>query len=158
MKVEVGYITSWRRAIFCVFVGCIVIFGLAATLSASLLGAGLVSNIISVGALTLCIGLFILVLADKWNRYSGTGTATIEDGKLCYNDRKRHFNIALKDITKLDMEPVTIGREGGKPIAFSLLIQLGRKKYYIESDRACGRSFDEVDLHRLYLYIREHMS
>lgn len=158
MKVEIGYITSWRRAIFFVFVGCIVIFGLASTLSASLLGAGLVSNIISVGALTLCIGLFILVLADKWNRYSGTGTATIEDGALCYNDKKRHFNIALKDITKLDMEAITIGREGGRPIAFSLLIQTGKKKYYIESDRAGGRSFDEVDLHRLYLYIREHMS
>lgn len=158
MKVEVGYITSWRRAIFFMFIGCMVIFGLASTLSTSLLGAGLVSNIISVGALVLCIGLFILVLADRWNRYSGTGTATIEDGELCYNDKKRHFKILLKDITKLDMVPIAIGREGGKPIAFCLLIQVGKKKYYIESDRAGGRSFDEVDLHRLYLYIREHMS
>lgn len=157
MKVEVGYITSWRRAIFFTLIIAVVIFGTASTVSASLLGAGLVSNIISVGALVLCIGLFILVLADRWNRYSGSGTASIEDGLLTYHDRKRHFEIKLKDIKKLDIEEITLGREGGKPLAFRILIQTDKKKYYIESDRAAGRAYNEVDLYRLYLYVQKNM-
>lgn len=157
MKVEIGYITSWRRAIFFTLIIAVVIFGTASTVSSAVLGPGLVSNVISVGALVLCIGLFILVLADKWNRYTGSGTASIEKGILTYHDRKRHIEIDTKKITKLDMEEITLGREGGKPIAFRLLIQCDRKKYYIESDRAGGRSYDEVDLYRLYLYLQENM-
>ena len=156
MKVEVGYRTSWRRAIFFSVIFSIVLFGVASTVSASCIGAGLVSNVISVGVLVVCIGLFILVLADKWNRYTGTGTATIENGVFSYNDRKRHFDISLDEIKKLDMEEIVMGSQGSKPIAYRLLIQTGKKKYYIESDRASGRKYNEVDLHRLYIMLQEN--
>ncbi len=157
MKVEVGYITSWRRAIFFTLIIAVIIFGTVSTVSASLITAGLVSNIISVGALVLCIGLFILVLSDHWNRYSGSGTASIEDGLFTYHDRKRHYEIRLKDIKKLDIEEITLGREGGRPLAFRILIQTKKKKHYIESDRAAGRAYNEVDLYRLYLYVQKNM-
>ncbi|MGN0151333.1 MAG: hypothetical protein ACI39Q_02560 [Wujia sp.] len=157
MKVEVGYITRWRRAIFFALIAAVVIFGTVSTLCSGLIGSGLISNVISVGALVLCIGMFILVLSDRWNRYTGFGTASIEDGILTYHDdKKHHFDICLKDITKLDIEEITTGREGGKPIAFRILIQTGKKKYYIESDRAGGRAYQDVDIYRLYLYIQEN--
>lgn len=157
MKVEVGYITSWRRAIFITVIIAITVFGLVSTVSTAYLGAGLVSNIISVGALVLCIGLFILVLADKWNHYSGYGTAAIEDGIFTYNDKKHHYEIKISDIKKIDMEKITTGREGGKPLAYRMLIKTERKKYYIESERAAGCEYNEVDLYRLYLYLNQNM-
>lgn len=157
MKVEIGYITSWRRAIFFVMVLAIMVFGTASTLSAAVIGSGIVSNLIAVGALVLCIALFILVLADKWNRYSGYGTAAIDDGVFTYNDRKRHYKIRLCDISKVDMERITIGNEGGRVLAYRLLIKTSGRKYYIESERAAGRDYNEVDLHRLYIYLQENI-
>lgn len=157
MKVEIGYITSWRRAIFFTLVISIALFGTASTLCTSYMGVGLVSNIVSVGVLVLCIGAFILVLSDRWNRYTGVGTAAIEDGRLVYNDRKRHFSIPIDSIKKVDIEGIIMGREGSKPIAYRILIRTNKKKYYIESDRAAGREYNEVDLHRLYLYIKENI-
>lgn len=156
MKVEVGYITSWRRAIFFTLIISIILFGTASTVSTAYIGAGLISNIISVGVLVICIGSFVLVLADKWNRYSGIGTASVIDGVFSYNDRKRHFEIRLDNISKLDMENICIGREGGNPIAYRLMIGAGKKKYYIESDRAAGRAYNEVDLFRLYIMLQQN--
>lgn len=156
MKVEVGYITSWRRAIFITVIFSIIVFGLASTISTSVIGAGIISNMISVGALVLCIGLFILVLADKWHRYEGYGTAAIEDGVFTYNDKKHSFEIKISDMKKVDMENITIGREGGRILAYRLLIKTDKKKYYIESEHAAGRKYNEVDLYRLYLYINQN--
>lgn len=155
MEVKVGYITSWRRAIFFCVVFSIVVFGTVSTLCSNLIGPGLVSNVVSVGALVLCIGLFILILADRFNRYEGIGTFSIQNGKFVYNDRKRHFDVAIKDINKLDIEPIVIGQQGGTPIAYRVLIQEGKKKRYIESERARGANYDEVDLYRLYIKIQE---
>lgn len=45
MKVKVGYITRWRRAIFFTLVACIVVFGLVSTVCAKLIEAALVSNL-----------------------------------------------------------------------------------------------------------------
>ena len=41
MKVKVGYITRWRRAIFFTLVACIVVFGLVSTVCAKLIEAAL---------------------------------------------------------------------------------------------------------------------
>ena len=156
MKVEVGYITSWRRAIFFSVIFSVVIFGVASTLCTSYIGQGLVSNIISVGVLVLCIAGFILVLADKGGRYTGTGTAVIEGGKFSYNDKKRHINIDVKDVTKVDIEPIKMGETSKVPLAFRLVICCGKKKYFIESDRAQGRDYNQVDLHNLYILLQQN--
>lgn len=159
MTVEVGYITSWRRAIFFSLVGAIVLFGLASSLCAAYVSIAFLGNIISVGILVLCIAMFILVLADRKGRYTGKGTGNIQDGIFIYSDKKRHFEISLKDIKKVDMERIFMGNSGGngKPLAYRLLIKTDKKKYYIESDRASGREYNEVDLHRLYIYLQEHI-
>lgn len=155
MKVKVGYITSWRRAIFFVLIGCIVVFGLASTLCSSLLGPGLLSNIVSVGALVVCLALFILVLSDKWNRYEGEGVAAIEDGEFTYHDRKHHISIALADMKSVDIKPITLGQTSQTVLAYALLIQTAKRKYTIESERARGQEYNEVDLYRLYIWLQE---
>ena len=158
MTVEVGYITSWRRAIFFSLIISIILFGTVSTVCSAYIGIALVCNIISVGVLVICIALFILVLADKGSWYSGKCCGNIDNGVFFYNDKKRHFEIPLKDINKVDIENIYIGNSNaaGKPLAYRLLIQTGKKKYYIESDRAAGREYNEVDLHRLYIYLQEN--
>ena len=142
MKVKVGYITRWRRAIFFTLVACIVVFGLVSTVCAKLIEAALVSNMVSVAALLLCIVVFVLVLSDKWERFEGEGIAAIENGEFTYHDKKRHIEIAMDDIKSVDIKPITLG-------------QTSKKKYQIESERARGQAYDEVDLHRLYIWIQE---
>ncbi len=159
MTVEVGYITSWRRAIFFSLIGSVILFGTASTLCSAYISIKFLGNIISVGVLVLCIAGFILVLADKNNRYTGKGTGNIENGIFVYSDKKRHFEIPVKDIKKIDMENMYIGSStaGGKPLSYKLLIKTDKKKYYIESDRASGREYNEVDLHRLYIFLQENV-
>ena len=65
MKVKVGYITRWRRAIFFTLVACIVVFGLVSTVCAKLIEAALVSNMVSVAALLRNASRCICVLSDK---------------------------------------------------------------------------------------------
>lgn len=156
MKCEIGYITAWRRAIFFVLVLDIIIFGTASTIASSVIG-GIAANVISVAALMLCAVLFVLVLADKLDRYRDVGTAVIEDGVLTYNDRKRHIDVKLSDIRKLDIEKINMGRYDGPATAYRLLIKTDKRKYYIESDRACGRSYEEMGINDLYLYIAKGM-
>lgn len=164
MKVEVGFITSWRRAIFFTFIGCVVLFGVAATLCQTYMGAGLASNVISLFVLLLCIVLFILVIADKWNLFSGYGTAVIENGRLIYNDKKRHYDIKLSDIKKVDIEKIRTASENSMSvknsmvIAYRILIKTDKKKYYIESVRAKDLQYNEVDLYNLYLYIQKALA
>ena len=156
MEVKIGYITSWRRAIFFTLIFCIVLFGLSSTLGANLIGVALVSNVISVFVLLVCIVLFLLVLGDKFDRYEGKGVATITDGNFTYHDRKRHIEVALSDINKLDIKPIVLGQNDKNPLAYQLIIQTGRKKRIIESERARGQAYNEVDLHRLYIWIQEN--
>lgn len=155
MQVKVGYITSWRRAIFFTLVFSIMIFGSASTLCNHQIGPGLVSNAVSVGVLFLCIIFFVMVLADYFGRYEGIGNALIQDGRLVYHDKKRHIDIAIKDIRKLDMEPIVIGQQDRPPIAYRMLIQVEKKKYYIESERARGANYDETDLYNLYIKLQK---
>lgn len=154
MKAEIGYITAWRRSIFFVLIFDIMLFGTVSTIASSMIG-GIAANILSVMTLVLCVVFFVLVLSDKMDRYRDIGTAVIEDGTLSYNDRKRHINVRLSDIKKLDIENINMGRYDGPATAYRLLIRTDRKKYYIESDRACGRSYDEMGIKDLYLYIAE---
>lgn len=155
MKTTVGYITSWRRMIFWTLVFSIILFGLASTLCTTYIGPGLVSNIISVGVLVICIGIFILVIGDKWNKFTGEGFAAISDEVLVYNDKKRHFNIKLSDIKKIDIENIKTGSQSKTVLAYRIVIKTSNKKYYIESDRALGRQMTEMDLYNLYLFLME---
>ncbi len=155
MEVKVGYITSWRRAIFFTFVFCIILFGTASTLSSKLIGIAYVSNIVSVFVLLLCIVLILLVIGDKFERYEGKGIAAITDGSFTYHDKKRHIEIALADIRNLDIKPIFIGQNEKNPLAYQVIIKTGRKKQIIESERARGNAYNEVDLYRLYIMLQE---
>ncbi|MGN0436109.1 MAG: hypothetical protein ACI4D8_05735, partial [Wujia sp.] len=110
----------------------------------------------SVGVLVLCMALMILVISDKFERYKGYGTAVFEEDGFTYNDRKRHFRLKYNDIQKVDIENIMLGQNSKNPLAYRILIKTEKKKYYIESDRALGRDYTEVDLHRLYLDIQGH--
>ncbi len=159
MTVKIGYITKWRRAIFFALIIAVLLFGLGSSLGVVLFGKGLRSNAISVFMLLLGIVIFILVLADKWEWFEGEGTAVIADGKFSYNDKKKHINAKLSDIKKVDIEKIVMGETTApKVLAYKLLIQTDKKKYYIESERAYGREYNEVDLHRLYIYIQENIN
>ena len=159
MTVRVGYITSWRRGIFFAMIFAVVLFGLGSSLGVVFFGKGIQSNAISVFALLLGIAMFILVLADKWEWFEGEGTAVISDGKFSYNDKKKHINVKLSDITKVDMEKIVMGENTApKVLAYKMLIKTNKKKYYIESERAYGREYNEVDLHRLYIFLQENLN
>lgn len=159
MTVKVGYITSWRRTIFFALVIAIILFGLGSSLGVVLFGRGIRSNAISLFMLLIGIVIFILVLADKWEWFEGEGTAIVADGRFSYNDKKKHINIMLSDIKKVDMEQIVIGENTApKVLAYKMLIKTDKKKYYIESERAYGREYNEVDLHRLYIYLQEKLN
>ncbi len=159
MTVRVGYITSWRRAIFFTLVFVIVLFGLGSSLGTVLFGKGIQSNAVGVFLLLIGIVLFLLVFADKWDWFEGEGTAVISEGKFSYNDKKKHINIMLSDIKKVDMEKIVIGENTTpKVLGYKLLIKTTKKKYYIESERALGREYNQVDLHRLYLFLQENLN
>ena len=159
MTVRVGYITSWRRGIFFSMVFAIIIFGLGSSLGIVLFGKGIQSNALSVISLILGIIFFILILADKWEWFEGEGTAVIQDGKFSYNDKKKHINVDLSDIKKVDMEKIVIGENTApKILAYKMLIQTNRKKYYIESERAYDREYNDVDLHRLYIFLQKNLN
>ena len=117
--------------------------------------AALVSNMVSVAALLLCIVVFVLVLSDKWERFEGEGIAAIENGEFTYHDKKRHIEIAMDDIKSVDIKPITLGQTSKTNLAYLLVIKTNKKKYQIESERARGQAYDEVDLHRLYIWIQE---
>jgi hypothetical protein len=153
MKAEIGYITAWRRAIFFTLVIDIIIFGTISSVATAVAG-GVAANMLSVFALLLCGVITVLVVADKGDRYSDTGTAIIDGERFIYNDRKRHINLKLSDIKKVDIEKICI-KYDGPPTAYRILIKTNRKKYYIESDRATGRDYTEMGINALYLYINQ---
>lgn len=155
MKYLIGYITSWRRTLFFTFIFSMIIFGTVLSVCGAVLGAGLISNIISVGVLVLCMALIILVYADKWGKFTGYGTAAFDDGVFTYNDKKRHYNIKLSEIKKIDIEPIKLGEGIKNPIAYRVMIATGKKKYYIESDRALGREYKELEIYKLYVELQK---
>jgi hypothetical protein len=156
MKAKIGYITAWRRAIFFTVIIDIIIFGTISSVATGAVG-GIAANMLSVAALLLCAIITVLVVADKGDRYSDVGTAVIDGESFIYNDRKRHINIKLSDIKKVDIEKICV-KYNGPPTAYRIFIKTDRKKYYIESDRAAGRDYTEMGINELYIYINQALN
>lgn len=158
MKAEVGYITAWRRGIFFSLVAAIIFFGLAGTITQAYVETILIRNIVGVFALLVGIVFVILIVADPKGIYEGQGELEITTEQISYKDKKRSFNIKREDIKSIDIKPVYFGQNEKSILAFHIIIDTGKKKYYIESDRAKGRKYDEVGLYKLYLYLQENVS
>ena len=158
MKAEVGYITAWRRGIFFSLVAAIIFFGLAGTITQAYVETILIRNIVGVFALLVGIVFVILIVADPKGIYEGQGELEITTEQISYKDKKRSFNIKREDIKSIDIKPVYLGQNEKSILAFHIIIDTGKKKYYIESDRAKGRKYDEVGLYKLYLYLQENVS
>lgn len=158
MKAEVGYITAWRRGIFFSLVAAIIFFGLAGTITQAYVETILIRNIVGVFALLVGIVFVILIVADPKGIYEGQGELEITTEQISYKDKKRSFNIKREDIKSIDIKPVYFGQNEKSILAFHIIIDTGKKKYYIESDRAKGRKYDEVGLYKLYLYLQENIS
>lgn len=159
MTVKVGYITRWRQAIFGTIVLDILLLGLGNAFSKTIFGVGIRSNIFSVLMLLVVIVFTLLVVADKWCWFEGEGTASIENGEFTYKAKKKQINVKLSDIKKVDIEKIVLGENTTpKVLAYKLIIKTNKRKYYIESERAYGREYNEVDLHRLYIYLQENIN
>lgn len=158
MKAEVGYITAWRRGIFFSLVAAIIFFGLAGTITQAYVETILIRNIVGVFALLVGIVFVILIVADPKGIYEGQGELEITTEQISYKDKKRSFNIKRENIKSIDIKPVYFGQNEKSILAFHIIIDTGKKKYYIESDRAKGRKYDEVGLYKLYLYLQENVS
>lgn len=158
MKAEVGYITSWRRGIFFSFVAAIIFFGLVSTITQAYVETVLIRNIVGVFALLVGIVFVFLIVADPKGIYEGQGELEITAERISYKDKKRSFDLKREDIKSIDIKPVYFGQNEKTLLAFHIVIDTGKKKYYIESDRAKGRKYNEVDLYRLYLYLQENVS
>lgn len=158
MKAEVGYITAWRRGIFFSLVAAIIFFGLAGTITQAYVETILIRNIVGVFALLVGIVFVILIVADPKGIYEGQGELEITTEQISYKDKKRSFNIKRENIKSIDIKPVYFGQNEKSILAFHIIIDTGKKKYYIESDRAKGRRYDEVGLYKLYLYLQENVS
>lgn len=150
MKVKVGFITAWRRAVFFALILAVIIFGLASTLATSLIGPGAVAN--AVGVVFLLIGgvFFLIVLFDRNDRFSGEGEGKIENGVFSYKDKRREFSIPLSEITKVTFDRIKQTETGRKVLAYKLTVKAGKKIRVIESERAEGRAEHEVSLYALY--------
>ncbi|MCM1273006.1 MAG: hypothetical protein NC225_12010 [Clostridium sp.] len=158
MKAEVGYITAWRRGIFFSFIGAIILFGTANTLAGAYIKIVLVQNIIGVFALLAGIIMVTVVVGDPLKRYIGEGQLDILEDTIRYEDKKRHFTWEKNAIKNVDIQPIYIGQSGTTPLAYRIMIDTGKKKYYIESDRARGRQYNEVGLYKLYLCLQQNIS
>ncbi len=158
MKAEVGYITAWRRGIFFSFIGAIILFGVVNTLAGAYIKIVLVQNIIGVFALLVGIVIVIAVIGDPLKRYIGEGQLDILENTIRYEDKKRKFTLKPENIKTVDIQPIYIGQNGTAPLAYRIMIDTGKKKYYIESDRARGRQYNEVELYKLYLCLQENIS
>lgn len=155
MKVKVGFITSWRRAMFFSLVGFILIFGFARSISTALLGINTVTTIISLAAFFAGAALFIYVTFGAKARFEGEGEISEANGVFRYKDKKRHFDVRMADIKKIDIQPMTFRKQGGNPLAYEVIIVAGNKKYLIESEFADGLEYNEVSLYKLYIFLQE---
>ena len=155
MKVTIGYITAWRRAVFLAMVLGIVLFGSASTLATAFLGGGLRANLIGVLALLFAILLWLMVYADRGGHFEGEAEAAVSNGHFFYRDKKRTIECEIADITKLDFKALKASETGRTVLAYQIIIKTEKKTYTILSDRAAGRSEKEVDLYRLYTALNE---
>ena len=155
MKVKVGFITAWRRAVFLAVVCGILFVGIGASLGNVLFGKTALAN--AVGVLSLFVALipFALVFSDRNDRFTDEGEGRVENGILHYKDRKRSFDIKLDDIKTMDMKDIKMSERSKSALCYALVIKTEKKTYVIESEKASGRSDRDVDLYRLYSYLLE---
>lgn len=155
MKVKVGYVTSWRKAVFFSLIGFILFFGFSRTISQSFIGANRITSIISLMAFLIGGIWFVYVCFGSRYKFEGEGILEIKDGQADYRDKKRHFCLPLHAIKKIDILPITFQKQGGKPLAYQVIVASDKKTYYIESEFVTDQSYDQVDLYKLYLYLQE---
>lgn len=155
MKVKVGYITSWRKAIFFALILFLLLFGFARSISFSLIGPGVITNVVSLLAFLVGGVAFAYVCFGGRSRFEGEGQIDIKDGKVSYHDKKRHFDVRLKDIKKIDIQPLMFRKQGGNTLAYQVIVATNKKTYYIESEFVADQTYDQVDLYKLYLYLQE---
>lgn len=156
MKYKVGYITAWRKAFFGIIILFLMVFGIIATVAPTVIGVTVVSNMLCVVAFIGGIILCLIVYADRGEKFAGFGIADFSEDELSYSDKKRHFNVKYSDIKKLDIEEIVIIQNTG-PFAYRILIKTDRKTFYIESDRASGRSYNDTDIYNLYLELQRRI-
>lgn len=155
MKVKVGYITSWRKVIFFTLILFLLLFGFARSICLSLMGTGLITNVISLLAFLIGGAAFAYICLGGRSRFEGEGQIDIKDGKVFYNDKKRHFDMQLKNINKIDIQPLMFRKQGGNTLAYQVIVATNKKTYYIESEFVTDQTYDQVDLYKLYLYLQE---
>ncbi|MBR4514606.1 MAG: hypothetical protein IKO61_06950 [Lachnospiraceae bacterium] len=153
MKVKVGFITAWRRAVFIAVMFGILFVGLGASLGNVFFGKTAIANAIGVLSLFVALIPFALVFADRNDRFTDEGEGRVENGVLFYKDRKRNYEIKLDEIKTMDMKDVKMSERSKSALCYALTIKTEKKTYIIESDRAAGRSERDVDLYRLYSYL-----
>lgn len=156
MKVRVGYITAWRRAIFFSLVAAIIFFGTISTASSYLIGVALISNMLGVLALLGGVILVLFVVGDRALRFEGFGEADFTGGRFVYKDKKRKLDIKLSDIKNVDIEEIALG-QNGFVLAYQLVIRTEKRKYYIESERTFKKTYQETDLYNLYLELQKQI-
>lgn len=156
MKYKVGYITAWRKSFFGTIILFLMVFGIIATVAPAIISIAIASNMLCavtfIGGIILCL----LVYADRGDRFTGFGVADFSEEELSYSDKKRHFSIKYSDIKKLDIEEILLIQNAG-PFAFRIMIKTDRKTFYIESDRACGRAYNDTDIYNLYLELQRRI-
>ena len=155
MKVRVGFITAWRRAVFFAVMCGILIVGLGASLGNVFFGKTALANAVGVISLFIALVPFAFIFADRNDRFAGEGEGKVENGIFSYKDKKRSFEIRLDDIKTMDMKDVKMSERSKTALCYALTIKTEKKTYVIESDKASGRSERDVDLYRLYSYLLE---
>lgn len=155
MNVKVGYITSWRKAVFFSLILFLLFFGFSRTICLSLIGANRISTIISIVAFLIGGLFFVYVCFGGRGRFEGQGEIQIADGKVNYQDKKRHFCVQLADVKKIDIQPIMFRKQGVNPLAYQVIVATNKKTYYIESEFVSDQTYDQVDVYKLYLYLQE---
>ena len=157
MKYKIGYITALRKAFFWSVLFAIVIFGSISTVASSLIGIVAISNIIS--AIAFFVGVFVclLVYADRNDHFTDYGLAAFEEDGFKYSDKKRHFSVKYSDIKRIDLQEIII-RQNSSAYAYKILIQTDRRMFCIESDRAEGRPYTEMEIYQLYLELQKRIA
>lgn len=158
LKYEIGYIKAWRSTIFLVTVFSMIILGISMSVAGSVFGPGIISGMICLGAIFICIILMIITFADKFRLFEGFAEVEYHEEGFRYKDKKKKIEISYSDIKKLDIQPIKFGEGIKYVIAYRILIEADNKKFYIESDRAGGRTYTEVDIYKLYLELQKRRS
>ena len=89
MKVRVGFITAWRRAVFFAVMCGILLVGLGASLGNVFFGKTALANAVGVISLFIALVPFAFIFADRNDRFAGEGEGKVENGIFSYKDK--HF-------------------------------------------------------------------